>query len=166
MPLPLYLYIFIQLLIVSWGDLRDKKIFNFWTILNLITYIILLFLFPETYYFSWSTLIFSFSFLIVGFILFSFRVMGGGDSKYLFGFFFIVPPALEDQTFESILLSTILIGSFVLITNFAKNFDIIIKSLRIGDVKALRYCLGSKFSFAPVILLSWGFVGWQIKEMF
>jgi prepilin peptidase CpaA len=164
MALPVYLFIFVQLLFVSWGDIKSQKIPNYWAILNIICFITLLLLFPDTYYLNWATFIYSFSFLIIGFFLFLLKIMGGGDSKYLFSFFLIIPPTLLDMTLTSLLISTVLIGLFVFFTNFVRNFEKIYNHLKIMDVYGLKYCFGSKFSFAPVILMAWMLVGWNIRK--
>jgi prepilin peptidase CpaA len=107
---------------------------------------------------------YSFVFLLVGFMLFLLRIMGGGDSKFLFTFFLIVPMHLQEKTFEYLLISTVLVGTFVFITNVAKNFDKLKTSLKIGDHQTVKSCFGSKFAFAPVILLAWIWIGWTIKD--
>ena len=92
--------------------------------------------------------------------------MGGGDSKFLFTFFLIVPLNLQEQTFEYLLASTILVGTFVFITNISKNFDKLKYALRARDRAAVRSCFGTKFAFAPIILITWIWVGWKIKDSF
>lgn len=166
MPLPIYLFILIELICVAWADIRTNKIVNMWSVLNLIFFLVLLMVSPDYYFFKLDTFIYSSVFLLVGFIFFLIRIMGGGDSKFLFTFFLIVPGALQEQTFEYLLISTILVGTFVFITNVAKNFDKLKYSLRIGDMKSVKSCFGSKFAFAPVILIAWIWVGWKIRNSF
>lgn len=164
MPLPIYLFILIELVLVAWADVRTNKIVNMWSILNLIFFLILLMISPDYYFFQLETFLYSSVFLMVGFVFFLIKIMGGGDSKFLFTFFLIVPLKYQEQTFEYLLISTILVGTFVFITNVAKNFDKLKYSLRIADAKGVKSCFGTKFAFAPVILIAWIWVGWKIKD--
>lgn len=166
MPLPIYLFIFIELVFVAWGDVKTNKIPNMWSLLNIITFATLLFISPELYQFQAETFVFSFAFLIIGFFLFLLKIMGGGDSKFLFTFFLLVPLSLHEMTFNYLLLSTLIIGSFVFLTNIAKNFDKIMRNLKIRNYQGVKSCFGTKFSYAPVILITWIWVGWNIKEKF
>lgn len=164
MPLPIYLFILIELIFVAVADIRTNKIVNTWSILNLVFFLLLLYVSPEYYFFKLDTFMYSFVFLLVGFMLFLLRIMGGGDSKFLFTFFLIVPMHLQEKTFEYLLISTVLVGTFVFITNVAKNFDKLKRSLKVGDHQTVKSCFGSKFAFAPVILLAWIWIGWTIKD--
>jgi prepilin peptidase CpaA len=166
MPFPIYLFILIELLFVSWGDVKTNKIPNIWSILNLVAFVILLFIVPDFYKFKLETFVFSTVFLIIGFILFLLKIMGGGDSKFLFTFFLLVPLAIQEMTFNYLLLSTVTIGTFVFITNIVKNFDKLKEYLRIKDYIGMKSCFGTKFSYAPVILIAWLLVGWNIRAKF
>lgn len=152
----------IELILVSWGDVRTQKIPNFWSILNLVIFTLLLMLWPEYYPLQWTTFIYSTVFLIVGFILFLLRVMGGGDSKFLFSFFLLVPVELQPKALVSLLICTILIGGFLFLTNLGKNHEKIVSYIKSGYIKGIKECFGTKFSFAPVILLAWMWLGWEI----
>ncbi len=166
MPLPIYLFILIELIFVAIADVRTNKIVNAWSILNLIIFLILIYVSPTYYFFKLDTFIYSGVFLLVGFVLFLLRIMGGGDSKFLFTFFLIVPLYIQEQTFEYLLISTVLVGLFTLMTNVVKNFDKLKLSLKTGDANGVRSCFGSKFAFAPVILLAWIWIGWTVKDTF
>ena len=43
MPLPIYLFILIELICVAWADIRTNKIVNMWSVLNLIFFLVLFF---------------------------------------------------------------------------------------------------------------------------
>lgn len=162
-PITIYLFILIELLFVSWGDVKTDKIPNLWSIINILTFLIMFFVAPEFYQFSINVFILPLTFLVIGFFLFLLKIMGGGDSKFLSTLFLVVPYALHDQTFEYLLYSTILIGSFVFLTNLVKNFEKIILNLKIRNFVEVKSCFGSKFTYAPVILLSWLWLGIKIK---
>ena len=90
MSIPLLIFISIEIILVSLIDLKERKISNWWSILNIGVFFVLLYLFPSLYHFSWKTFIFPSVFFVAGFILFLMRIMGGGDSKYLSSIFLIV----------------------------------------------------------------------------
>src|SRR5690554_2682257 len=165
-PLPVYLFVLIELLAVSYGDIKTKKIPNFWSILNLFVFIVLLFVAPHHYSFEWQTFIFSIAFLVVGFALFLLKIMGGGDTKFLFTFFLLLPISMQEETFYYLLLSTLIIGGVFFLYNTLKNFGVIWESFRVGNIQAVKSCYGTKFSFAPVILVAWVWVGWTLKDTF
>lgn len=158
-----FIFILIELLAVSIGDLRTKKIPNFWAILNIIIFIIFLFVLPHQYPFVFSMFLHSLAFLGVGFILFLLKIMGGGDSKYLFSFFLLVPLSLHAALLNNLLISTTIIGSAFFLRNIIKNYQGIYDNLRIGHFRALKNFFGTKFPFAPVILVSWLFTGYDLR---
>ena len=162
-PLPIYLFILIELAVVSYGDIRTNKIPNMWSILNLIAFIALLFVAPELYKFKLETFAFSAAFLAVGFVLFLLKIMGGGDSKYLFSLFLLVPLNLHEKVFYYLLLSTVIIGGFLLIQNTLKNFKPIWKAVLDGNTRRVKSFFGTKFSYAPVILVTWIWIGFTIR---
>jgi prepilin peptidase CpaA len=160
-PWWIFLFLTIELITVSIQDVRTQKISNYWSKLNLITFLILLFIAPEYYRFEWGTFFYSLVFLFVGFSLFLLKIMGGGDSKFLSTFYLLVPVALQPDALKYLLISTMIIGLFFLITNFAKNYQKIIEHTRKGEIHLIKQYFGSKFSFAPVILLSWVWLGFE-----
>ena len=161
-PVAIYWFLVIELAAVSWGDIRTQKIPNAWSILNLICFVVLLFMWPNEYPLSWGTFLYSAVFLVVGFMLFLLRIMGGGDTKFLFSFFLLIPVMLQPRALILLLLSTILIGGFLLLTNFTRNHEKIVAYAKSGNYQGIRECFGTKFSFAPVILLAWIWLGWEI----
>jgi prepilin peptidase CpaA len=64
MPLVVYIFVTIQLIVVSYVDLKIKKISNMWSLLNIGLYFLLLFIFPNEYYFSLNTFIFPTIFIL------------------------------------------------------------------------------------------------------
>lgn len=134
-----------------------------WPILNIIIFFLMLVLFPSNYHLEFNTFFYSLVFLVVGFVLFLLKIMGAGDTKYLFSFFLVVPVAMHESMLMNLLISTIIIGLFFLLQNTLKNFENIIESVRIGDIKRIKTYYGTKFSYAPVILISWIWLGWQKK---
>lgn len=162
--LPLYIYIFVELIFVAWGDYKTRKISNYWSILNIIVFIILLISMPAVYTLDFNIFLYSFSFLLVGFALFIFKVMGGGDAKFLATFILLVPISLQSILFTSLLIATIIVASIFLFKNIVTNFSFLLGSLKAYDFVAVKNCFGTKFAFAPVILMSWIILGWKIRK--
>lgn len=163
MPIPLYYFILLELVTVSFVDIKNKKISNFWPLLNICMFPVLCWLFSKYYYLSWTAFIFPGAFLFVGFILYLLKIMGGGDTKFLFSFFLIIPIQLHEQMFELLLLATLIIGSFVLITNLTNNIKKILLSLETHQYNEVKKFFGTKFSYAPVVLIAWIWLGFQNK---
>jgi prepilin peptidase CpaA len=158
MPVSVYFYLLIQLIFVSYGDIKTKKIPNLWAILNILSFFIFIFIFPEYYQFKLPVFIYSFTFLGVGFILFLLKIMGAGDVKYLFSLFPLIPFKIQDHLFVYLLISTVIVGVFLLSSNTIRNFKEIRICLNEKRFLDLKKFYGKKFSYAPVILLSWIFL--------
>ena len=163
MPSWLFWLMSMELTVVSWGDVRTQKIPNFWSLFNLVVFIVLLFILPKIYVFRGDTFLYSVVFLLVGFLLFLMRIMGGGDSKFLCTFFLLIPAALQPIALVNLLVSTVLIGGFMFLTNMVKHHEKIVAALKVKNMQAVRECFGTKFSFAPVVLLAWLWLGWEQK---
>ncbi|MDC1173765.1 hypothetical protein OAT67_00085 [Bacteriovoracaceae bacterium] len=164
MPIAVYLFLLIQLLVVSYVDIRKKIIANYWAIINLVFFIIALFLFRDTYVIGWKTFLYPFAFLFVGFALYALKIMGAGDSKYLFSFFFLIPNGYQEDFFVILAYSTVIVGFSLLIMNTIKNFDIIISAIRWKNLRYIKEAYGTKFSYAPVIAVAWIWFGIEFGE--
>lgn len=123
-----------------------------------------LFVYPSLYKFNFVTFFYPTVFLGVGFFLFALKIMGGGDSKFLFSFFLLVPEVLHESFFLKLIYLTIAIGLYLLIYNTIKNFDKLSLSLKIMDMKGVKGVYGTKFAYAPVIAISWIAFGWEIRS--
>ena len=163
MDTKIYMYLFIELLIVSLIDYRTKKISNLWSILHLILTLVVYFLLPEVYPFTWSVFFIPVVFFVVGFVLFLMKIMGGGDAKYLATFFLLIPHSMQRNSLEILLIVTTVIGFYVLLYRIVKNLNQFIMAIRLQDMKLFRGIWGSKFAFSPVILISWIWIGVQYK---
>jgi prepilin peptidase CpaA len=155
----LYLFILIQLTLVSIGDLRTRKIPNIWSLLNISFYILLLLLFPTTFEFHIESLILSGGFLVTGFVLFVCKVMGGGDAKYLSTSSLLIPYELLWLYLEYLLIATLLFASYFFLRNLFVNKKDIAHYLRSFYLKGVKNFFGTKFAYAPVILLAWILLG-------
>ncbi len=158
-PVWIYYFLLIELIVVSYLDLRTKTIKNIWSIINLSFFLIFLFLYKEHYPFVLTSFVYSLSFLLVGFLLFLVKIMGAGDTKYLFSFFLVSPVQLHDEIFNRLLVFTTLCAFIFLIFNVLKNFKKLYLAILTRDLVQLKSCFGTKFAFAPVILISWIWLG-------
>lgn len=158
-PLSVYLFLLIQLTAVAYLDFLHKKISNNWPLLNIVVFVVLLIIMSDTYSFRVDTFFYSIAFLVVGFGLFTLKIMGAGDSKYLFTFYLLVPSTAHEDAFLCLIYSTLIVGTLTLATNLIKNMETIKASLRTGELMMIQKIFGKKLAFAPVILLSWLWFG-------
>ncbi len=161
-PLVLLLFLGAELAIASYIDIKYRKISNYWSLLNIVLFLACLFVFPTLYSFTFSTFFYPLVFLGVGFILFTLKIMGGGDSKFLFSFFLLVPESFHELFFLKLIYSTIAIGLYLLIYNTAKNFDKLLAAVRVMNVPGIKSVYGTKFAYAPVIAISWVAFSWDM----
>jgi prepilin peptidase CpaA len=159
LPISVFIFLFMQLILVAYGDIKTKKIPNYWALINISIFALLTFLFPEQYRWEMKTFIFPIAFFFVGFVLFLLKIMGGGDSKYLVSFYLLTPVDLHESAFLCLLFSTIIVGLFLLIMNALNNFEKILTAIKYMDTIAIKQIFGTKFSYAPVILISWMWFG-------
>lgn len=161
MPMMVFIFLSIQLLVVAYVDFKTTKISNVWILINFIFFCVLTIVYPKIYVWSFSVMLFPVAFLIVGFVLFVMNIMGGGDSKYLFSLYLLIPLGFQEIVFLYLLYTTVIVGSSLLLFNALKNFDKIVLFVRIGDVKGIKKIFGKKFTYAPVIFIAWMWFGWQ-----
>jgi Flp pilus assembly protein protease CpaA len=157
----IYSLILLELAIISFIDIRTKKISNFWSIGQLVA-AVLLYISFDTYQWSWTVLVYPLIWFVIGFGLFILGIMGAGDSKLIASLYFLIPLTLHHVMLEKILISTIVVG-------FMNFFIKIIKDFRTIKAYALSaYWQGfwvkmkSSFSFAPVIMMAWILLGVQL----
>ena len=166
MPIIVYIYLALQLLIVAYFDIQTRKIINWWPISNVLIYVMLVFLYPKYYAFSFQTFIWPIGFFVAGFLLFVLKIMGGGDSKYLASFYLMVPLQLHEETFISLAVATSLIAGSIFVKNILTNTDKLLIAWREKNIFYIKTLFGKKFAFAPVIFISWIWLGWKIRKIF
>lgn len=150
-----------ELLVVSWIDIKKKKISNLWFPINVLLAVVFHFIFPAAYPWDWTTLIFPVGWILLGFLLFVINIMGAGDSKYLASLFLIIPLELHGPMFERVVYSTLVVGMVMLLFKIAKDFQKIKAYAFTTYWKGLVESIRSSFSYAPVILLAWLMLGAQ-----
>ena len=155
----IYFLVLSELAIVSWIDIKTKKISNFWFIINLFLGLFFHFFYPVVYHWEWASLIFPIGWIVVGFILFVLKIMGAGDSKFLASLFLLVPLEQHAGMFEKVLYSTLVVGFFMLSFKIAKDFKNIKAYALSMYWQGFKDSIRSNFSFAPVVLLAWILLG-------
>ena len=90
-PLSIYAYILIVLVFVAYLDFKYRKISNLCTILNIVSSISIFFLFPDHRFLILKSFYLPITIFIIGVILFKYRIMGGGDSKFLATLLLLIP---------------------------------------------------------------------------
>ncbi len=163
-PPLVYGFILVQLLVVSYYDLKFRKIYNYWPLLNIIILVPLFIFFPKHYNVIFDYFVFPFSFLIVGFILFFYKIMGAGDVKFLFTLFLIIPEKVHIEFFLLLSYSTILIGLFIMFFKGIKKWPHFRYALIIRDFGLIKKIFHGKLPYSPVIFMGWillGVIHWK-----
>lgn len=151
----IYALVLIQLVIVSWIDIKTKKISNYWFLMNLTLSVVLYIALPEVFPWQWAALIFPLGWLVVGFLLFTLGVMGAGDSKYLASLFLLIPLEHQAIVLEKIIYTTIVVGLTFLGFKLVRDFQRIKAYAFSTYWKGLLLSIRSSFSYAPVVLVAW-----------
>lgn len=154
-----YFIILFQLLIVGYFDFKYKKISNKWSVFNLVFFVVLVMAMPSVYEFSWRAMFFPLVFFVITFILYLARIMGAGDSKFLFTFYMIIPAQYQEMVFLYQAYLTIAVGGSLLVYNTLKNFDKLKLAYLYQDISLIKNVYGKKFAYAPVILGAWIWFG-------
>jgi len=161
MPVQTYIFILLQLLVVTYFDLKTRKISNLWVLLNIIIYLFHLFYFSNQYPLVPEHFIFPLGCLFIGFLFFLLNIMGPGDSKYLFSLFLLINKDHQITFFTSLLFTTAIVGSILLLLHTIRNFDKIKMAIMLSDFRQLKGVFGSKYTHAPIIIISWVGFGWK-----
>lgn len=168
MPILVYSLLTVELIIVAWGDIRFKRIPNLWSIFNIILFLIFSFVYSDFYKFAFEHFFFSLAFFFVGFFLFILKIMGGGDSKFLASLFLLIPATKHILFFRVLLYLTVLVGAGLLTYNTVKNFRELWLKVMTKDFSSIKEIYGSKFTYAPLILVSWivfGYINFYDKDL-
>ena len=158
----IYSYLLVEILVVSYFDIKNKTISNLWSLIHLVLYGLLFVFVPQDYFFGWNSFIHPVSFFVVGYILYLWDIMGAGDVKYITTLILLIPGKLHYFYIEKIIEVTILFSLLILILNFLNNSKGIIIKIKERRFKEIFSFFGNKFSFAPVLLLTWFVFGWKI----
>lgn len=161
----IYFFILLELAVVSYADLLYKKIKNHWSILNICIFFVFIIIIPGGYQLKFDHFVLPLIFLGVGFLLFVLKIMGAGDTKFLSTLFLLVPLNLQYQFLLLLLYVTIFVGVLMLIFNSYTGRTILYNAFVNRDISRVKKVFGSKFTYAPVILLAWIWLGWEFLEV-
>jgi Flp pilus assembly protein protease CpaA len=81
--------------------------------------------------------------------------MGAGDVKYITTLFLLIPRHYHEELTATMIIATILVGFILIIIRFISHGKEFVRMLSIGDFSVVNLLFGSKFSYAPVILITW-----------
>ena len=154
-PISVAIFLFIELATVAYFDIKTRKVRNSWFLMNVCLYPLLLFLFQDTYYFNLKSLVIPLGWIVLGFVLFRFKVMGAGDSKYLCSFFLLLPYKEQEEMLFFLIVVTAIVGGLFFSSNLWKNSDAIIRHMKCYNFLAIGQYFGSRFCYAPVVLMSY-----------
>ena len=163
-PTSTFIFLLIEVLAVTYLDLKVRKIPNSFAILNLIFFTYLILFQKDLYPFAWEHFVYSITFLIIGFGLFMLKIMGGGDSKFLASFFLVIPINYQDFFLLNLLWTTIIVSGSLFLINIIENFVKIIEHIRSRDFSKIKNYFGKKIPFAPVVLMAWIWLGLEKIE--
>ncbi|MCK5882659.1 MAG: prepilin peptidase [Bacteriovoracaceae bacterium] len=162
----LFTLIAFEILTVGIIDFRTRKISNWWHLINLILMAVLVFAIPARYQLELVHLHYPIGIFALGFLLFKIkpggtRIMGGGDAKYLTMLYLLIPTDLHEVFTIKLLYVVLLVGSILLITSLVKSWRKVLQSICEKSLK-LEGILGTKFPFAPLIMMAWIWMGIDI----
>jgi prepilin peptidase CpaA len=89
--------------------------------------------------------------------------MGAGDSKYLFSLFILIPYESQDYMLYTLIYSTVVVGVMSFFINIYQNIQNLKLAFENKNVELIKGIFGKKFTYAPVILLSWIWFGVLVK---
>lgn len=155
MPTILILFICAELFTISIFDFKNRKIPNFWHLINVVLFLFFINSNPEIYSISIRTIVPSLLVIILGIILFKFKIMGAGDSKLLASLLILIPISSQSEFIESILYGTLFVAAPRFLYNCLRNWKKISMSIILKESIFIKGTFGDKIPFAPIILISW-----------
>jgi prepilin peptidase CpaA len=154
MFISVYVFLFLELAAVAWGDLKYRKVPNLWSLLNVAIFITLALAVPEVWLFSWNTFLWPVIIFLMGFFLYWMGIMGGGDAKFLSSTFLIIPAGDQEGFTIVLLVMTILASASLMLWRYFRR-----RRAAQGFFSFLRENWGRKYPFIPVVFTSWFFYG-------
>lgn len=156
MKLTIFIFLFIELLAITYIDLKYKKISNYWSIFNIILAVIFYLFLKEEFIFSWNIFIYPLAILVAGFLMFAIKIMGAGDAKFLFSFYLLIPYWGHYSFFTCLVVMTIIIALINIAFRVTINLKTVYEGFILKNYKnVFNIILGKKMPYAPVILGAW-----------
>jgi prepilin peptidase CpaA len=163
MPWYIYSLVFVELAFVAWIDFKTSIISNYWFLVNILAFVLFSIFLPDVYVFSIKNFFLPLAFIFVGYMLFTLNIMGAGDSKYLFSLFILIPYESQDYMLYTLIYSTVVVGVMSFFINIYQNSKKLKLAFENKNVELIKGIFGKKFTYAPVILLSWIWFGFLVR---
>jgi prepilin peptidase CpaA len=163
MPWYIYSLVFVELAFVAWIDFKTSIISNYWFLVNILAFVLFSIFLPDVYVFSIKNFFLPLAFIFVGYMLFTLNIMGAGDSKYLFSLFILIPYESQDYMLYTLIYSTVVVGGMSFFINIYQNSKKLKLAFENKNVELIKGIFGKKFTYAPVILLSWIWFGYLVR---
>ena len=159
MSAAIFIFLLLELLAISWLDLKNRKISNLWPLANILIFILFAAFYPGLYSLEWELFRIPLLFFGLGYGLYLFGIMGAGDVKYLTTYFLLIPPIFHQTAFFCLLYTTMIVGFVLLVLRGAKNFDKIILVALLREGKFFKGIWGEKVAYSPIVLVSYVWLG-------
>ena len=159
MSVAVSLFVLLELVVITWYDLKNRKISNLWPSANILLFGLCLILFPGAYPLSWELFKIPLLFFLGGYGLYLTGIMGAGDVKYLTSYFLLIPPAFHQTAFFCLLYTTMSVGLVLFLLRGAKNFDKMILFSLFREGRWLKGIWGKKVAYSPIVLVSYVWLG-------
>jgi prepilin peptidase CpaA len=163
MPWYIYSLVFLELTFVAWIDFKTSIISNYWFLVNILAFVLFSIFLPDVYVFGIKNFFLPLAFIFVGYMLFTLNIMGAGDSKYLFSLFILIPYESQDYMLYTLIYSTVVVGGMSFFINIYQNTQKLKLAFENKNVELIKGIFGKKFTYAPVILLSWIWFGYLVR---
>ncbi|EQC47022.1 peptidase, A24 type IV prepilin peptidase family protein [Bacteriovorax sp. BSW11_IV] len=151
----LFIFMIIELLIVSYVDLKVRKVANIWSVFHILIFGLITSYNAMNGIFDWKALVIPVCFVTVGFILFVFNVAGAGDVKFISSFLLILSERQQIEFLYYLTWITVIVGGTLAIKNIILNREKILVYLGIKEKKIIAGVFGKKFPYTPLVLLAW-----------
>jgi prepilin peptidase CpaA len=164
-PLSLYIFLLIELVVLTQIDFKVRKILNPYILLNILLFFFFIFSLKPFYSLKLDHFGYPLLFIVIGWPLFKLKIMGGGDSKLLSSLFLMIPTSFQDYFLLNLLWVTILVTGFRFLINILGSFDKLKEGIKKKDFSEFQKNFGKKIPFTPIILIAWIWIGVEKSEM-
>lgn len=153
--LTLFLFMMVELAIVSFVDLKTRKVSNLWSLFHLGVFSLLTIFNIINSSFDWNDLLIPLAFLLGGYLLFYFNIMGAGDVKFISTLLLLLKESQQLDFLFYLATITAFIGGTLFLLNLFKNREKVFVFLGIKDKKIIENVFGKKFPYIPLVLIAW-----------
>lgn len=159
MSLLWFVFLLIELSLVSWLDFKYRKITNPWSAINIVLWIV------SSWFwwgFSWQALLWPAAVLFLGFMLFAVNIAGAGDVKFFSTFTLLLPPSMQGDWLFVLMYSSAAVGLLIIVKNAIKNRRSILQWMWERHTPFFSLLVGGKTILAPVAWMAWVIWGYLL----